>query len=116
MKLPLITIIDTELNRGTYMGKQPVGLDDFCLRITEEYKRYGADVYTIPRDYYSSWVARRGDSLPMGWVTFQDKNRYKNNTEEKWMYTVSSDNITNNQFSTGGDDHHSYTTVSRTRR
>jgi hypothetical protein len=112
MKLPLITIIDTELNRGTYMGKQPVGLDDFCLRITEEYKRYGADVYTIPRDYYSSWVARRGDSLPMGWVTFQDKNRYKNNTEEKWMYTVSSDNITNNQFSTGGDDHHSYTTVS----
>jgi hypothetical protein len=74
MKLPLITIIDTELNRGTYMGKQPVGLDDFCLRITEEYKRYGADVYTIPRDYYSSWVARRGDSLPMGWVTFQDKN------------------------------------------
>jgi hypothetical protein len=48
----------------------------------------------------------------MGWVTFQDKNRYKNNTEEKWMYTVSSDNITNNQFSTGGDDHHSYTTVS----
>jgi hypothetical protein len=112
MKLPLITIIDTELNRGTYMGKQPVGLDDFCLRITEEYKRYGADVYTIPRDYYSSWVARRGDSLPMGWVTFQDKNCRKNNTEEKWMYTVSSDNITNNQFSTGGDDHHSYTTVS----
>jgi hypothetical protein len=49
MKLPLITIIDTELNRGTYMGKQPVGLDDFGLRITEEYKRYGADVYTIPR-------------------------------------------------------------------
>ena len=96
-------------------------LKEFCHVFTEEYKRYGADVYTIPRDYYSSWVARRGDSLPMGWVTFQDKNRYKNNTndytlmnvnEEKWMYTVFSDNITNNQFSTGGEDHHSYTTVS----